>query len=156
MVKATPRSSADVTYLPWVAFSGAVAVLVALPFVLTPHNDPAIWLVPLPALLLALGGIRSEGDRPYALACLTLGIIMDALLLVFMLGEVFRDAVIGLLGGLLAATAPTALAAGAVPTAFALRGRLSCLLGVAGGIISAVGGLIGIFVLWRLVMFTSP
>lgn len=157
MVKATPRSPENVSRLSWLAFACAVAVLAALPVILTPDNDPAIWLVPVPALLLALGGFRSGAERRYALACLALGTTMDALLLIFMvLADGPREPtwVTELFGGLWVATAPTALIAGAVPAVQSMRGRISPVLGVVGGVVSMVGGLVGAFILWRLATFT--
>lgn len=151
MVSAAGQPQGGATLLPWVAFACAVVVLTALPFLLTPDNDPAIWLIPLPALLLALGGLRSGGNRLYAIACLALGITMDSVLLAFMF-----FGVIGPLGGLMVATAPTALLAGGVPIVQAIRGRLSSLFGVLGGAVSIIAVLAGAFILWQLARYASP
>lgn len=139
--------------LPWIAFACALLSLVALRFLLTPDNDPAIWLVPVPGLLLGLGAFRGRGDQRYAVSCLALGVVMDALLLTFLAAPTL---VVETLGGLVVVTAPTALVAGTIPVIEATRGRLRPRFGIAGGVVFAIALFVGAFILWRLAAFASP
>lgn len=147
-----------VARLRWIAFASAIVVWALTPF-LVMGSDPAIILLPVPALLLVVGGLRrSDGDRSYARACLALGILMATMLVLVVLPvqspTSLPRTVEMMIFGMWLVHAPTAVGAGIVPAAYAIQGRSSRIVGLAGGIVSIGGGIIGAFILWQLAGFT--
>lgn len=157
----TPKQFAPkITVLPWVAFSSAIAIWALIPLFLTDY-DAAIFLVPLPALLLVVGGLRRSGGGPsYVRACIALGVLMDLMLLLLVLPAplplALPRAVEMVIFGMWFAHAPTAIGAGVVAAVYAIQGRSGPTVGIAGVAVSAIAGLTAASIVWQLARFTSP
>lgn len=162
MVMTTHQPTLGVIRLPWVAFACALVVIVLTYSLMEHASAAALFLLPVPGLLLIAGGFLRGADVGYARACLALGIYQDVILSLHVLSAYAGPLEIPppfnrmfITGGDWLLAIPTAMGAGIAPAALAARGRVSRAMGIAGGVVSVAAlalGAILVNALARLVL----
>lgn len=157
MIDSDERQRQYASILQWGALAAAITIMILTYALMERASATALFLLPVPGLLLIAGGFVRAGDLGYARTCIAIGIYQDAILSLYVLSTYVTPLEVPppldwvlVTGGDWLLAIPTSMGAGIAAAVLAARGRVSRAMGLAGILISIAGLGLGAWIISAL------